>query len=515
MTRDRSSAARAKRLPTAAAVTLAVAFAAAVTVARPFSGDQSLFLVGAEEMSRGAVLYRDFWDLKPPGIFDFYLIAGTVGGFSPLAIHLGELALAVLFALVLRFALARSAFFSSAANVAPLFCVALYFVVSSDFEQLQVEALASFPVFLVAWLPSEAARARGLARVALYGGAGIAVGCVLLLKLIFAPLCAALVVSALVFRNDAYAPSVRAIVLATLVVFAGAAVPTAATLLVLARGGALEVALHTWFEVPVHIITTLSGPPYSRLVEGFRWFLKMYACAILLGVVGVRAAVRSATSDPLARVFAVWIALGAATIVAQRTSWWTYQWLLLSVPVGAFASAGFATLVRSRGTSASRALLACATLLAALPACMEFTKVRDLARYAFAVRAVDREHYRIATAPYYARALRDAPLLAREDVYVIGDPTYYVVTRRRQPLVYNGWSLDLLPPTEFDAFTSELRAHGPPSVFVTDSILPDLDTINHRYPAFADYFARHYRKVRHGAFGTMYARQRVSKHTPD
>ncbi len=37
-------------------------------IAYPFDGDQAFFTEGALKISRGAVLYRDLWDIKQPEI---------------------------------------------------------------------------------------------------------------------------------------------------------------------------------------------------------------------------------------------------------------------------------------------------------------------------------------------------------------------------------------------------------------------------------------------------------------
>src|SRR5467141_2357293 len=62
-----------------------------IHIAYPFDGDQALFTEGALKISRGAVLYRDFWDIKQPGIFVFYLLGGLIFGFNELGIHVFEL----------------------------------------------------------------------------------------------------------------------------------------------------------------------------------------------------------------------------------------------------------------------------------------------------------------------------------------------------------------------------------------------------------------------------------------
>lgn len=51
----------------------------------PLNSDSALFLLMAREMAEGARLYVDVWDVKQPGVFWFYLTAGYLFGFEPLA----------------------------------------------------------------------------------------------------------------------------------------------------------------------------------------------------------------------------------------------------------------------------------------------------------------------------------------------------------------------------------------------------------------------------------------------
>ena len=53
--------------PLAAGAVVLVAVIGASRLFDPFSGDQALFLVGAETLHAGGVLYRDYWDIKQPG----------------------------------------------------------------------------------------------------------------------------------------------------------------------------------------------------------------------------------------------------------------------------------------------------------------------------------------------------------------------------------------------------------------------------------------------------------------
>ncbi|MBC5800519.1 MAG: hypothetical protein GIX03_06610 [Candidatus Eremiobacteraeota bacterium] len=62
---------RSVRWLSAAAVIL-VAVIGASRLFDPFSGDQALFFVGAKTLHAGGTLYRDYWDIKQPGIFAFF-----------------------------------------------------------------------------------------------------------------------------------------------------------------------------------------------------------------------------------------------------------------------------------------------------------------------------------------------------------------------------------------------------------------------------------------------------------
>lgn len=82
-----------------------VALTGIINLYRPLYGDSALFLLAAEGMSRGDVLYVDFWDNKQPGIFAFYYVAGRLFGFTAPGLHLFELCWMLWFSVVLCIAL--------------------------------------------------------------------------------------------------------------------------------------------------------------------------------------------------------------------------------------------------------------------------------------------------------------------------------------------------------------------------------------------------------------------------
>ena len=463
-----------------------------------------MFLIGAKEMARGAVLYRDFWDLKQPGIFDFYDVAGMLGGFTALSVHALELAYLLVFAGVLTYALSRSQTLAPAATLAPLFAIVPYYLVSGSPQQLQVEGLAGFPIFLSAWLACEGTQRSGRARDAAFLAAGFAAGCALVLKLVFAPLLIALFITALAFPSGTYRPSWRTGFEAATALVGGAALPVLATLATLAYGGALGIALDTWLTIPPRIVRTLPLQNVSILAGGIEWFVRGYAAVIVLAVAGIVILARSGNFDALTRCFAVWIVAAAGTILAQRTSWWEYQWLLASVPLGTLAAAGFVALARAPRRIANAVVLALALLLGLGPARTEVRKIGVLAKHHFALDTENRERYREDVSAAYAGVRADAALLpAGADVYVMGNPMYYVVTGRVQPLVLNGWSLELLLPEERAELVREFRAHAPQFVYISDDDNGPR-VVMARSPELAAYFSQHYRLVARGVFGSLW-----------
>lgn len=456
-------------------------------------------------MGRGAVLYRDFWDLKQPGIYDFYFVAGRIGGFTSLSVHVFELVYLLVFSAVLAYANSRWTAFKPAPALVPLFAIGLYFVATSGGDQLQLEGLVGFPLFLCAWFACEGTRATGTERNGWFAAAGLSAGYALVFKLLFAPLFAALYLTALAFPNNAYRPTLRVVAASIGVAILAATLPVAATLATLASGNALGTALETWFVIPPRIVATFPAQHSEVLLMGVNWFARAFAVAIFLALAGTVAGWRTWRLEPLARCCAVWTIVGVVTILAQRTSWWGYQWMLLDVPLGAFAALGLMALLRRPYSAARLAALGVACALMFFPVRTELRKLAALARHGFALRADDRERYRDDVSEAYAGARRDAALLpAGADVYVIGDPVYYVVTDRTQPLVINGWSPQLLLPEQRESLLRELQVRAPQYVYISNVRLARV--LMQRSPAFAAYFSRAYHLAARGTAGTLYRR---------
>jgi hypothetical protein len=168
-------------------VLAAIAALGLVHLAMPLLFDQAIFMMGAKRLAAGGALYRDFWDIKQPGIYGFYWLAGRLFGYHEIGLHLLEL-LALLACSAAQQVMLRRAFDSArTAALSPLLTWGLYYASAGAVHMTQVESLAGVPLFLAlegALMAGEGGATRA------WLGAGIAGGAALVLKLLFAPLVA-------------------------------------------------------------------------------------------------------------------------------------------------------------------------------------------------------------------------------------------------------------------------------------------------------------------------------------
>ena len=150
-------------------------------VAMPFWGDQALFAVYARELVRGAVLYRDLFDLKPPGIFLFYATGGLLFGFTEVGIHLFELLYWLAFSAFAILALRPYFRTGWAAPLVPAFTIVVHYLRADTLDLTQVETLVAFPL-LVAWRLIDQAQPGTRQGIRRYAAAGLATAAVIILK---------------------------------------------------------------------------------------------------------------------------------------------------------------------------------------------------------------------------------------------------------------------------------------------------------------------------------------------
>ena len=176
-----------------------VLLAGGLCLAMPFFPDQALFTIYAREITHGAVLYRDLFDIKQPGIYGFYTLGGWLFGFNEVGIHLFELIYWIVFSSVVSRILRP--YFQTwwGPTLIPVSTVAVYYGWADLSDLTQIEILVGFPL-LLAWCLVDRADPRTSRAVTAYATAGLFAAAIVLLKYLYLPIALALL--AYVIRRD-------------------------------------------------------------------------------------------------------------------------------------------------------------------------------------------------------------------------------------------------------------------------------------------------------------------------
>ncbi len=457
---------------------LFVALLGLIHLAYPFGGDQALFAVGARSMAKGAVLYRDFWDAKQPAIYWFYLTAGKLLGFTEVGIHTFELLYMLVFCVVLILALKPYFQIRHFSALVPILTVGVYY--GSGHNQLtQVESLVGLPMFLAAWFAADSVQREKASWLGLLLS-GIFGGIVLLFKLFFLPIVGCFWAAScwLAFARHRHEP-VKFLTSYIVPICLGLLISIGLTVAYFARIHDLANLIYATWDFPREAARELPWKQrIGQLLVGFQWFLDRFAPLLALGFVGAWASLRR-SRDPLTINLVLWLGAGLFVIILQRYSWWDYHYMLLFVPLGILASKGIEVLwihLRDSGTFLARphlrfALVAALVLLFSPIASSWAMEALQLAHHHFALSADDRIKLQGKIDSYYATAHEEVGFLLLPDslpgdIFVFGDPVFYLMSERNQAIPFNGWSPDTLLREQWKAVEKDLARAQPPYIFV-------------------------------------------------
>ncbi len=498
----------------------------------PFTGDQALFAAGARQLSRGDVLYRDFWDVKQPGIYLFYLTGGSLFGYSELALHAFEIVYQLVFATVLVVTLRNTFRHRWIGPLVALFIVGTYYATVEPVELGQVESLVGLPLFLCLWCSLRAVggvdpkaidaaangrrRKRLRYRVLWLFASGLMGGAVLVLKLVLAPIVGAFwVITAWELARAMPPRRWRAVASGIGAVLAGLLVPTAIVVAYLARNGQLGTVRWTYFTVSSQT-TGIAGRPLSRLIHGGVTTGARWALPIALAIVGLVAAARRGW-DRLELRLVAWLALGIPVFLIQH--WWIYTYVMFLPPVGILAGYGLEATVDSwsRLRRPIHAAAVAAAVLLLLPAAVRMAhNGRDVAHHDFALTADVRAQLHQELEPNYAHAAQSAAWLQRADrndngVYVLGNPLDLYLADREQTVAINGWSPEQYPADVWARLRQQIDAARPTELIVdrySASIMRD------RSPATLRLITAMYVRVGHAGTDSWFVRRDALPVTP-
>ena len=451
-------------------VLVVIAALGLTTLPLPFTGDQALFTVGAREMADGSVLYRDFWDVKQPGIFLYYLGGGWLFGFDEVGLHAFDLITLLGFAVVLQVTLRSRMHNAWVASVAPLVIIGGFYVGARIGDVGQIELLVGFPLYLcLIWsLPRSGPAASGSGRLFLSGLAG---GIVVLLKLVYLPIAAVFWGIALVdaARRSQGRQRVAAAARVAVPVAAGLAVPVGLALVYIVVNGQLGEVVHTYFEYTPRT-TGIAGRPFSRLVDSIVGDGRRFVAMLALAVVGTIFAVRRMHDRFVAGVLA-WAILAVPLYLGQH--WWDYQLKLFLVPVGVLAAYGLDELWdrRHRVSRTWVMVLAGGLVLLAVPALTLLgDRVLTVARHDFGLTASGRRAIAVEYESAYGPGREWAEQLDEPGpVYVLGNPVALLLSDRDQAIRTNGWSPEQFDDGLWNRLADELETARPQYLLIDDS----------------------------------------------
>jgi hypothetical protein len=305
--------------------------------------DQVLFLDHSAAMLRGATLYVDVWDNKPPGVFALYALMQAAFGPGWPGVVIGyALWMAAAAAL-----LASVAWIARPDGRAWLLTVALsvglLYLRSNADQVAQVEEWVLLPLSAILLLATMADRP-GAPSAPRWIAVGVCTALVATLKVVLLPVAAAIIAATLLARiardGLAWRHAWAAIAL-SVAGFAFACAPVAAWFV---QAGAWPEFWWTTFVYPGLAVVGTEAAPVSRLLDSLGWLAKSAFAlvpAVALALIGAWRAPSSTLACAVSGTLA-WVASGLAMIVAQKFSWWSYHMPLVLWPIGLLAALGCA-----------------------------------------------------------------------------------------------------------------------------------------------------------------------------
>jgi hypothetical protein len=489
----------------------------AVHLPIPFHDDQVLFTIAGWKMDHGALLYRDFWDIKQPGIFVFYWIGGKLFGFNEVGIHEFELLYMLLMSMILICTLKKYFDHVWASAVAVLLTSAFYYGVSGiphrTLDYLaQVEGLVGFPLYVCLWTTYRGLDDDKHFRKFLFAS-GVAGGIVLFLKLMFLPILLAWWIAAVGYQRSRSGRSIaKCLFSCAPPVSLGVLIPIVGTWTYFASRGGLQPFYYTMFTWPTQVIgkLPLAGP--GRMYAGLQFFVTGFAPMLALGFAGAARPFRKGW-DFFTAGLLIWIFAGLLVIFAQVRSWWPLHYMLLIVPLGILATRGVETMwdllqnsYPLRNVSNQRLILTAVLLLLFSPVLTPvLANTLLLARYKFGLNAENRLAFqcRYPDNQYLASSefsLVTDPGSIPGPIYVGGSLLYYYLSGRQPAVALSTGGTDFLP-AQWEILIKELNQERPPYIFISDAYEAFYKA---NYPEMLRFLGQHYRLAQKTALGSWY-----------
>ncbi len=488
---------------------LGVALIGLIHLPFPFEGDHAYFAVVASAMQDGARLYVDMWDINQPGIFLFYLAAGSSFGFTEVGIHLFELLYWLVFSVVLLVTIGRRMASRVIAGLLPILTVGAYYLLADRGKLLKVESLSALPIFLAMWFAYRFTTnpSRWLLFASGVAG-GIAVSFKLALAVVLIPIWL-LTLFLLIRERDRQWWKVTGEAVSPAVL--GALVPIGLLVALLNRWGILAIAVETAFVAPFRYLD-VPGAPIERLLIGFGWLILGYGPMLVAAAWVVWRSSR-VSKDRLVGYLTTWALFGFVLHLFQNTTWWGYHLHVATFPVGILAVLAVNELWERRTTEAGShqklaRRLAFGVMLMLIPSAVFLvSRSATLVADGFALEPDQRLAFQTTFSNgSYGQIAADVEFLMAPGsrpgpIFVAGDPLYYWLAGRGHAIVESGWTLEYYFTDQWRAMAQEIEAALPAYVFVSHDYEEVIDLNGSE---FAAVLAERYDVLRVSETGTWF-----------
>ena len=443
--------------------------------------DQALFRLGAAIMRDGGQLYVDLWDLKQPGIYWFYALAeglfwrGREGG----GVHLLSTLWLATAAAIAAWLVRRVTPGQQLWLLVPLFCLGTQAFSTDAINVAQVEWLLCLPVVAVMALALPSALLGETPPINWFV-IGVLLGVVATMKLLLAPVPAAVAVTALALMPAPAGSDWRKRWLsAGLWSSAGFALVAMMVLLSLLPPARLADFLWTSFVYPAMARHDSQQASLWRLAHSLLTLVVITApllplAALALGrsiqVRGADVAPASWRLPPSARALAwcclTWLVVGMAMAVLQRPSWWAYHFTVFIWPIGLLAVLGIGALAHGQGRLWPRHFL---TPFQFFLLCLLCLSVSSRIRGERDVLSVVNEDRRLAELPALSDTLAQLPC---RTAYLFGNPVLFEALQLRPATAINGVSAPWFPSAYWKRLPIELAQARPAVIYVEKQLEP-------------------------------------------
>lgn len=477
----------------------------------PFSGDQAFFLLGAKEMNDGLILYRDFWDIKQPGIFYFYYIAAKLFGFNVIGVRVFELIYWLFFFVCCQYFLSRYIYKNKplSALIASATIVVCYYGLSYYVLLTQVEIIVNFPLILIVFFNHKFLTSNKKNYLWLLFS-GFCFGIILLFKLIFLPIVLCFYILFLIFWTQQYDFKITKL-WSTFIIALGLIISILPFMIYCYNHDILNLCYSTFFEFPIKILHNGFEKNINFLwSSNFNFFKKMpfFLPFALLGMLKIK------RNDYFHLSMITWFFAGLIVIYLQKTSWYQYHLYLLYTPFIMLTVHGVEHLLDNykklpfiQFFKTKYLYVLTFYIFLNLPTFFYvLLKVYKLSNYSFCFTRkayisyiLDNEENKEAY--LIAQNLKQVDPLAKNPIFVVNNPLVYYYTGLNQAISQSGWSLQLFISGQYNLLLSELKIKKPEYILVYNKFIPVLED---NCPNVLDWIKKNYTKKTENEFGIWF-----------